>query len=50
MSKGVSKIKENPFAFRAYDEKMKSENAVNYLPPKKRKQISEYLGNSSITL
>ena len=45
----VSKI-ENPFAFKPYDEKMKAENAVNYIPPKKRKLIKEYLGNSSINL
>jgi len=26
----------NPFAFKPYDEELKRENAVNYLPPKKR--------------
>lgn len=31
------KIVENPFAFKAYDEKLKRENATNYIPPKKRK-------------
>ena len=42
--------KTNPFAFKPYDEKLKKENAPNYLPPAKRKEIKEYLGNSSITL
>lgn len=33
-----------------YDSKLKKENAVNYMPPNKRKVIREYLSNSSITL
>lgn len=39
MSSSVAKtlIKtENPFAFKPYDDKMKRDQAVNYLPPKKR--------------
>ena len=27
---------ENPFAFKAYEDKMKSENASNYITPDKR--------------
>jgi hypothetical protein len=41
---------ENPFAFKPYDERMKKENAAQYMPPNKRKQIKEYLSNSSISL
>jgi hypothetical protein len=39
----------NPFAFKAYDEKMKSENAPNYITPDKRKKIKEYLSKSSVS-
>lgn len=46
----MNKDHNNPFAFVPYDEKLKKENAVNYMPPNKRKQIREYLSNSSITL
>ena len=40
----------NPFAFKPYDEKLKKENADNYLPPKKRLEIKQYLGGSSVRL
>jgi len=51
MSNTVSPSKsKNPFSFKPYDEKMKKENAANYMPPAKRKAIKEFLSNSSITL
>lgn len=39
---------QNPFAFKPYDEKMKAENAPNYITPEKRRRIKEYLSNSSM--
>ena len=47
MSKTVAT---SPFAFKPYDERLIKENAVNYIPPKKRKEIADYLSNSSIKL
>ena len=47
MSKSVAT---SPFAFKPYDERLVKENAVNYIPPKKRKEIKDYLSNSSIKL
>ncbi len=40
--------KNNPFSFKAGDPKMEAENAVNYIPPEKRKLIKDYLSNSSL--
>jgi hypothetical protein len=40
----------NPFAFRVNDEKMLKNVAANYIPPEKRKEMREYLSNSSIWL
>ena len=42
--------KDNPFAFHFADERLKPDKAVNYIPPEKRKQMKEYLSNSSINL
>lgn len=39
---------QNPFAFKAYEERLKSENAPNYITPQKRLRIREYLSKSSI--
>lgn len=42
--------KNNPFAFHFKDERLQPDKAVNYIPPEKRKQMKEYLSNSSINL
>ena len=47
MNKSVSN---SPFAFKPYDERFTKENAPNYIPPKKRKEMKDYLSNSSIKL
>ena len=41
---------ENPFAYKAYDERLKPENAPNYIPPEKRKLIKEYLSKTSVPI
>lgn len=38
---------DNPFAYKVNDEKMIADNAVNYIPPEKRKLMKEYLSKSS---
>ena len=40
----------SPFAFHFNDDNLKPEKAVNYIPPEKRKQMKDYLSNSSINL
>ena len=40
----------SPFAFHFNDENLKPDKAVNYIPPEKRKQMKDYLSNSSINL
>ena len=40
----------SPFAFHFNDEGLKPEKAVHYIPPEKRKQMKDYLSNSSINL
>ena len=45
---GQTVVDANPFAFKAYDEKMHPDNAPNYIPPEKRRQIKEYLTKSSL--
>ena len=40
----------NPFAFHFKDDSLKPEKSVNYIPPVKRKQMKDYLSNSSINL
>jgi len=41
-------MQHNPFAFKAYDDKMAADKAPNYLPPDKRKIIKDYLTKSSL--
>ena len=41
----------NPFAFKPSDaEKQRQRNTVEYISPEKRKNMKEYLSNSSINL
>lgn len=49
-AKQAHTTKTSPFAFKFTDDSLKKENAVNYIPPNKRKLISDHLGNSSINL
>lgn len=44
------RVQINPFAFRAYDEKMRSDKAPQYIPPAKRKLIKEYLSKDSVNI
>ena len=41
---------QNPFAFKPYEERMRKENAANYIPPSKRRIMKEYLSNTSFKI
>ena len=40
----------NPFAFKPYEERMRKDKAVNYIPPSKRKIMKDYLSNTSFKI